>query len=77
MAPAGAARRYIVDFVYYEHRVIVECDGSQHADSVRDADRDAWLATQNFQVVRFWNHDVLKASDQVIDTILDRCGLPS
>ena len=76
MAPAGAARRYIVDFVCYEHRVIVECDGSQHADSVRDADRDAWLATQNFQVVRFRNHDVLKASDQVIDTILARCGLP-
>ncbi len=66
---------YIVDFVCFEHRVVVECDGSQHAESARDAARDAWLTAQGFTVSRFWNHAVLKERSTVIDTILARCGL--
>ena len=72
-APIGS---YIVDFVCLHHRVIVECDGSQHAENARDAVRDAWLASQGFQVIRFWNHEVLKERKNVIDTLLARCGLP-
>ncbi len=72
-APIG---RYIVDFICLEHRLVVECDGSQHADNARDAVRDAWLAAEGFQVARFWNHEVLKARNSVIETILARCGLP-
>ena len=67
---------YIVDFVCFERRVIVECDGSQHAENARDAARDAWLTTQGFTVLRLWNHAVLKERSTVIDTILARCGLP-
>jgi very-short-patch-repair endonuclease len=63
---------YIVDFVCFERRVVVECDGSQHAENARDA----WLTTQGFTVLRFWNHTVLKERSTVIDTILARCGLP-
>ena len=67
---------YIVDFVCLEHWLVVECDGSQYTNSERDAVRDAWLASQGFRVLRFWNHDVLKARKNVIDTILAKCGLP-
>ena len=67
---------YIVDFVCFEHRVVVEWDGSQHSENVRDAARDAWLTAQGFTVSRFWNHAVLKERSTVIDTILARCGLP-
>ena len=67
---------YIVDFVCLEYSRIVECDGSQHAESARDEVRDAWLNSQGFQVVRFWNHEVLRERANVIDTILARCGLP-
>jgi very-short-patch-repair endonuclease len=67
---------YVVDFVCLERRVVVECDGSQHADSQRDAVRDAWLADQGFLVVRFWNHEVLRERNSVLGTILARCGLP-
>ena len=70
--PLGA---YILDFVCFEHRLIVECDGSQHAESVRDGVRDAWLASQGFRVLRFWNHDVLKQRESVMATILAACGL--
>ena len=68
--------RYIVDFVCLEYRMIVECDGSQHAESPGDEARDVWLQSQDFAVLRFWNHEVLHECNNVIDTILARCGLP-
>ena len=67
---------YIVDFACFEHRLIVECDGSQHADGRRDMERDAWLAEQGFAIARFWNHDILRERETVLNTILARCGLP-
>ncbi len=72
----AALGRFIVDFVCFERRIIVECDGSQHAESPHDAERDAWLRSQGFIVVRFWNHEVLREGANVVDTILARCGLP-
>jgi very-short-patch-repair endonuclease len=67
---------YIVDFLCVERMLVVEADGSQHADSVRDARRDAWLADNGYTVVRFWNLEVLKERRSVLDTIAARCGLP-
>ena len=72
-APVGD---YIADFLCYEHRLIVECDGSQHADSHRDVVRDRWLGEQGFAIIRFWNHEVLQNPTGVTDTILARVGLP-
>ena len=40
--------RYIVDFVCFERKLIVELDGSQHAESAYDAERDAWLRSRDF-----------------------------
>ena len=68
--------RYILDFVCFEHHVVVECDGAQHAESLGDEIRDAWLAAQGFAVVRFWNHDIMHSPRMVEDTILARAGLP-
>jgi very-short-patch-repair endonuclease len=50
---------YIVDFVCYERRLVIELDGSQHAENRRDERRDAWLRSRGFEVMRFWNNDVL------------------
>ena len=72
-APIGV---YIVDFVCFERRVVVECDGSQHADSASDAVRDAWLVSQGFRVARFWNNQVLNERDAVLESLLALCGLP-
>ncbi len=60
---------YIADFVCLEARLIIEIDGGQHADSQRDKIRDAWLQSQDFNVLRFWNHDVLKNTEGVIKQI--------
>src|SRR5438874_10286915 len=60
---------FIVDFVCREKRVIVEVDGGQHADDQRDIDRDKWLTEHRYRVLRFWNNDVLKNTDGVLETI--------
>ncbi len=67
---------YIVDFLCVGARLIVEADGGQHGDNLRDERRDAYLAREGWTVLRFWNHDVLRNRDSVIDTILARAGLP-
>jgi very-short-patch-repair endonuclease len=51
--------RYIVDFACEQRRLIIELDGSQHVDCSRDRVRDEWLAAQGYQVLRFWNTDVV------------------
>jgi very-short-patch-repair endonuclease len=61
--------RYIVDFASLEARLIVELDGSQHAESRRDAIRDTWLATQNFRILRIWNNELTQAHSSVLDAI--------
>ena len=51
---------YIVDFVCLEKKLIVELDGGQHTEQHRyDTLRDRWLNFQGYEVLRFWNDDVL------------------
>ncbi len=61
---------FIVDFVCFNARLIVEADGSQHAESEADAKREAWLYAQDFRVLRFWNNHVLANSGGVATAIL-------
>jgi very-short-patch-repair endonuclease len=61
--------RYIVDFVCVERRLVVEVDGSQHAQSERDRERDEYLERKGYRVERFWSWDVLAATNGVLDTI--------
>jgi very-short-patch-repair endonuclease len=60
---------YIADFVHFESRLIVEADGSQHADSEYDLRRDAYLASQGFRILRFWNTDILLERQSIADAI--------
>jgi very-short-patch-repair endonuclease len=62
---------YIVDFVCFEARLIVEADGSQHADNSHDVRRDEWLRAHGFTLLRFWNHDILTNPGGVLSAILD------
>ena len=66
---------YIADFACQSAKIIVEADGSQHAESKRDLARDAWLTARGYIVVRFWNHEILREPRMVLDTILARAGL--
>jgi very-short-patch-repair endonuclease len=65
--PIGA---FIVDFVCLERMLVIELDGGQHAAQAgRDAERTAWLESQGFHVLRFWNHDVLRDIQAVMEVI--------
>jgi len=70
-APLGA---YIADFACHSSKVIVECDGGQHADSAYDAARDAWFRSRGFQVLRFWNGEVIERPGGVAESILRAVG---
>ncbi len=65
-APIG---RYIVDFVCFEKKLVIEVDGGQHLSNPADQVRDHWLNTQGFRVIRFWNNDVLTNLTGVVDSI--------
>ena len=60
---------YVVDFICFDARLIVEIDGGQQADNQSDKIRDAWLVSQGFTVLHFWNNDVLANTDGVIERI--------
>ena len=64
--------KYIVDFASFDRKLVIELDGGQHADDMRDAGRDAWLGTQGFEVLRFWNNEIFENFDGVLEEIRRR-----
>jgi very-short-patch-repair endonuclease len=62
-------QNYILDFVCFERRIVIEIDGSQHANSERDAQRDAALVSEGFRIVRYWNNDVLQRRTAVLEDL--------
>jgi very-short-patch-repair endonuclease len=66
-------RGYIVDFACHKAKLIVELDGAQHGMDetiVKDAARTAAIEIDGYHVLRFWNHDVLRNTESVVETIL-------
>ena len=61
---------YILDFVCFAPKLIVEVDGWQHADNECDVRRDAAFAADGFRILRVWNDEVLTNIDGVCLTIL-------
>jgi very-short-patch-repair endonuclease len=67
-APIGA---FIVDFVCQQRRLIIEVDGGQHATkTLHDIERETWLASKGYRILRFWNSDVLQNTNGVLEAIL-------
>ncbi|WP_322042417.1 endonuclease domain-containing protein [Paraburkholderia sp. J67] len=65
---------YIVDFVHFGARVAIEADGGHHNGNASDAVRDAWLRSRGFTVLRFWNDEILRNTDAVLEVILRAVG---
>ncbi|MCH7713874.1 MAG: endonuclease domain-containing protein [Chloroflexi bacterium] len=64
--------KYIVDFVNFEKKVVVELDGGHHSQQVDyDTTRTAWLEAKGYRVMRFWNNQVLEEIEAVKEVILD------
>ncbi len=64
--------RYIVDFACLEKKLIIEVDGGQHAQQVEDDNaRTEELQAHGFQVLRFWNNQILREIDSPKAAILE------
>jgi len=61
---------YIADFACRKARLIVEIDGSQHANSSYDIRRDEHFRSGGWSTLRFWNEDVRRRRTTVCETIL-------
>ena len=62
---------YIADFACVDAKVVIEVDGGQHlAHREYDARRDAELVARGYQVLRFWDNDVLLNTESVLVVIL-------
>ena len=69
---------FIVDFVCFEKRLIVEADGGHHATQRdKDEERTAWLKSRGFRVLRFWNNEILTNSEGVMERIREYLDFPS
>jgi very-short-patch-repair endonuclease len=55
----------------------LKLDGGQHAEDVAaDEKRSRFLEAQGYRVLRFWNHDVLKGTDAVLERIAEALSDP-
>ena len=61
--------KYIADFVCLEKRLIIECDGGQHNQNFDDIERNFYLESQNFRILRFWNNEILENLEGVLSVI--------
>jgi len=61
---------YVVDFACLNHGLVVELDGGQHSEDIKDAARDEFLRAKGFRVLRFWNNDALKNTSAILEAIL-------
>jgi very-short-patch-repair endonuclease len=70
---------YICDFVARTAKLIVELDGSQHAEAADyDLARTRFLDARGYRVIRFWNNEVLQNIEGVVGAILQVLGdMPS
>ena len=62
--------RYILDFVCFRHRLVIEADGPTHEDSLSDLTRDARLQKEGFRVLRFANKAIEDDPQGVLDVIV-------
>jgi very-short-patch-repair endonuclease len=64
--------QYYADFLSHKFKLIIEVDGSQHAEGfglVHDNRRTEFLNREGFEVIRFFNIDVLTNAAGVHDAI--------
>src|SRR5438105_12138479 len=58
--------RYIVDFLCADARLVIEIDGGQHAER-DESNRKMILEAMGYLVLRFWNNEVLRNTDGVVE----------
>ena len=63
---------YIVDFLCPEIKLVIEIDGGQHNEPGNieyDNKRTEFLQNNGFKVIRFWNNDIYKNINGILEEI--------
>jgi len=74
-----ALGRYIADFICLQARLVIEVDGETHGTDQSpelDAKRTEEIELMGYRVIRFWNHDVITATDDVAAAIFEALHQP-
>jgi very-short-patch-repair endonuclease len=66
---------FVADFLCETAKLTIEVDGGQHASAEQDATRTAELNAAGYEVLRFWNNDVLQNLDGVLQRIVEAAQL--
>ena len=62
---------FIVDFCCLERRLVIEVDGGQHTGQAQaDEARSEYMESYGFRVLRFWNDQILREIEAVLEQIL-------
>ena len=68
----------MIDFICLEKKLIIECDGSQHAEENNyDKQRNDFLISKGYKIIRFWNDTILRETALVLDVIVEALEEPS
>jgi len=60
---------YVADFACLKAHLVIEVDGSQHAQALeQDLPRTKWLESRGFRVLRFWDNEVLLETEAVMES---------
>lgn len=72
VSPTASGGPYFADFCCTKRRLIIELDGGQHAEQpgkCRDAARSADLRQQGYRAIRFWNVQVNREMNALLEAI--------
>ena len=62
---------YIVDFYCPSKRIIIELDGGQHANNIKDKERDKFMEDKGIKVIRIWDNDIMNNIEGVMEHIMN------
>lgn len=61
---------FIVDFYCSEKKIIIEVDGGTHIDNhIYDKEREKYLESKGYRILRFLNTEVLSGTAEVLEKI--------
>ena len=67
---------YIVDFACFSEHIVIEVDGGQHSDArACDDARTKFIEAQGYEVLRFWNSEVLANTRGVLERVAESLSL--
>ena len=65
---------FYADFACRQAKLIVELDGSQHAESERDRKREEFLRREGWDILRLWNNELDDNPEGVFEAVVNRAA---